>query len=326
MTAIVTGATGFIGKHLVDALAAAGGEVRCLTRGPAPADPRPNVAFYRAQYDRSDLGLTDGVLAGANVVYHLGGATRAVSSADFTKANVRVTETLLRRVAGLSPGARFVFVSSQAASGPTRDAQHPRVESDPDAPIEGYGKSKLAAERVVRDQDALPWTIVRPSAVYGPGDRDFLSIFAMAKRGIAVFPGIRNASINAIYVADLVPGIMAAATKPIAVRKIYFLGDDAAHPWKEIYSVIAEVVGQERKIELAIPRGMVTMAGAVGDVVGSLTGRPSIVNSSKAILAAPRYWLCSSARARAELGFQPRTSLREGLRMTYDWYLRQHWL
>ena len=326
MTAIVTGATGFIGRHLVDALAATGGDVRCLTRGAVPADPRPNVSYHQARYDHSDLGLPDAVLSGATAVYHLAGATRAVSFADFTKANVRVTETLLRRVAALSPGARFVFVSSQAAAGPTRDAQHPRVESDPDAPIEGYGKSKLAAERFVREQEMLPWAIVRPTAVYGPGDRDFLSIFAMAKRGVAVFPGIRNAAINAIYIGDLIPGLVAAGTSPAAVGKTWFLGDDTVHPWKEIYSVIAEVVGQERKVELAIPRGLLGMAGAVGDVVGAVTGRPSIVNSSKATLATPRYWLCSSARARQELGFQPRTSLREGMRMTYDWYLRHRWL
>jgi nucleoside-diphosphate-sugar epimerase len=326
MTAIVTGATGFIGKHLVDALAAGGADVRCLTRGVTPADPRPNVAFHQASYDRSDLGLPDTVFAGATTIYHLAGATRAVSSGDFTRANVRVTETLLDRVTSLSPGARFVFVSSQAAAGPARDADHPRVETDPEAPIEAYGKSKLAAERLVRERDSLPWTIVRPTAVYGPGDRDFLSIFAMAKRGIAVYPGTRNASINAIHVGDLVPGLIAAATTPAAIGQSYFLGDDTAHSWKEIYAEIADAVGHHKAMEIAIPHGVVAMAGALGDVVGSLTGRPSLVSSSKATLAAPRYWLCSSARARRELGFAPRTSLRDGMRMTYDWYLRHRWL
>ncbi|HET9424525.1 MAG TPA: NAD-dependent epimerase/dehydratase family protein [Gemmatimonadaceae bacterium] len=326
MTAIVTGATGFIGKHLVDVLAAGGTDVRCLTRGRAGTDARPNVSFHQASYDRDDLGLPDSVLSGVREVYHLAGATRAVSSGQFTNANVTVTERVLDRVQQLAPAARFVLVSSQAAAGPARDAQHPRVETDPEAPIEDYGKSKAAAERVVKSRSDLEWTIARPVAVYGPGDRDFLSIFAMVKRGIAVYPGIRNSVINTVYVSDAAAGIIAAARSPAAIRKTYFLGDDTPESWKEIYRVIGETIGLAQPVEISIPKGVVAFAGAVGDVVGSLSGRPSLLNSSKATLAAPKYWLCSSARARQDFGFSATTSLRDGMRMTYDWYLRHRWL
>lgn len=327
MTVIVTGATGFIGQHLVDALAASGQEVRCLTRGAPKPDGRPNVAFHQATYGRSDLGLGDGVFGGVAVVYHLSGATRAVSAASFRETNVAVTERVLDRIAAVNPGARFVLVSSQAAAGPARDAEHPRLESDPEAPIEDYGRSKLAAERAARARmPEIEATIVRPVAVYGPGDRDFLSIFSMVKRGLAVYPGIRHSSINTIYVGDLVGGMIAAARSPATIGNTYFLGDDVAQSWKEIYTVIGDVIGQPKAVEVNLPHGVVSMAGAIGDLVGSVTGRPSLVNTSKAMLAAPRYWLCSSARAKEDFGFAASTSLRDGMRATYDWYVRHRWL
>jgi nucleoside-diphosphate-sugar epimerase len=325
MTAIVTGATGFIGQHLVNALAAGGEEVRCLTRGNPVPDSRPRISSHHVDYSKADLGLDDRVLRGASVVYHLAGATRAVSAADFHRANVEVTERLADRLVALEQSPRFVLVSSQAAAGPAPDADHPKAEADAAAPIEDYGRSKLAAEKAVRARGAaLPFTIVRPVAVYGPGDRDFLSIFAMIRRGVAIYPGIRNSAINTIYVHDLVAGIIAAAGA--AAGETWFLGDDTARTWQSIYAAVAEVVGQGSPLEMSVPRGVINLAAVVGDAVASVTGKPSLIGRSKARLARPRYWLCSSARARGAFGFATPTSLREGLSVTYDWYLKHRWL
>ena len=327
MTAIVTGATGFIGGHLVDALASTGLEVRCLTRGRARTSARTNVSSHHIDYTRADLGISDDVFGGVNTVFHLAGATRAVSAAAYREANVRVTERLADRVIAWGERPRFVYVSSQAAAGPAPDASHPKRETDAAAPIEDYGRSKLEAERALEARrEGLPYTVVRPVAVYGPGDRDFLSIFVMAKRGVAVYPGIRHSSVNTVFVADLVAGIIAAGNSPAAVNKTYFLGDDTAQPWTSIYATIGEVVGSSRALELSVPRAIVGLAGAVGDFVGSVAGRPSLVGRSKAVLAMPKYWLCTSQRARDDLGFATPTSLREGMRLTYDWYLQHHWL
>lgn len=325
MTAIVTGATGFIGRHLVDALAPER-EVRCLTRQRPESDARASVSVHHVDYSRVDLGLSDDVLRGATEVYHLAGATEAASAAAFRSANVEVTERLLARLISLGVQPRFVYVSSQAAAGPAPDAEHPKSERDPAAPIEDYGRSKLAAEHVVHAASGhLPTTIVRPVAVYGPWDRAFLSIFALAKRGVLIYPGTRRSSVNTIYVADLAEGIIGAGRAPSAVGKTYFLGEDVPHRWTEIYATVAEAVGQ-KPLEISVPRGLVMAAGAVGDVIGSFTGWSSLINRSKATLATPKYWLCSSGEARKDFGFTTPTSLRDGVRQTYDWYLQHRWL
>lgn len=326
MTSLVTGASGFIGRHLVDTLAASGEDIRCLSRGPAAPDARRNVTHFKADYSRPDLGLADDVLRDVRTVYHLAGATRAVSAREFNQANVTVTERLIDRLIARSPERpRFIFISSQAAAGPARDAEHPRRESDPEAPIEDYGRSKLAAEKLVRARE-IPSIILRPVAVYGPADRDFLSIFSMIKRGVAVYPGTRHAAISTVFVKDLVAGIITAARSDASIGHTYFLGDDRPASWKEIYDVIGEVLGHPHPLEVKIPHGVVAVAGSIGDLVGSISGRPPLINSSKAMLAAPRYWLCSSAKARADFGFSTHTSLLGGMRATYDWYLRNRWL
>jgi nucleoside-diphosphate-sugar epimerase len=333
MTAIVTGATGFIGRHLVDLLAT-DREVRCLTRGRPDADARASVSVHHVDYSRSDLGLPNETLHGVTEVFHLAGATEAVSASAFHDANFNVTARLLTALAtrGLRP--RFIHVSSQAAAGPAPDAEHPKRETDAAAPIEDYGRSKLAAERAVQALgDHMPITIVRPVAVYGPGDRAFLSIFSLAKRGLLVYPGTRRSSVNTVYVADLVKGIVAASRSQPAIGKTYFLGDDTPHPWTEIYAEVYAAVNAanvgaagQRPLEISLPRGLVRAAGAVGDFVGSMTGSSSLINRSKASLATPKYWLCSSSAARNDFGFATPTSLRDGVRQTYDWYLQHRWL
>jgi dihydroflavonol-4-reductase len=335
MTAIVTGATGFIGGHLVRSLAESGEEVRALVRRPGQIGTAPAVRFHHTDFSASSLGLPDDVFAGVDVVYHLAGATRASSDAAFREANVAITTRLLDRVIRASGShPRFVYVSSQAAAGPALRAvrrsttsEEPRRESDQAAPIEAYGRSKLAAEQVVLARSAeIPVTIVRPVAVYGPGDRDFLSIFRMLRRGFAVYPGIRDATVATIYVDDLVRGLIGAARSPKAAGGTYFMGNASFATWRSVYRTAADVMGRTDFHELEIPLRLIRVAGVAGDLIGRLARRPPLVSTSKARLAEPRSWTCSSDLAREDFGFEAKTRLQDGLRATYDWYVKSHWL
>lgn len=285
MIVAITGANGFIGRHLVRACSAARHEVLSVTR---------------REYE-TDLARA---LTGADVVIHAAAMTRAPSAAMLTRANVDLTAATLD--AARTVGARrFVFISSQAAAGPASARDEPVTEDDPPAPIEEYGRTKLAAERLVADS-GIPFTIVRPAAVYGPGDRDFAVAFAFARRGIAIHPGNREQWISIVQVDDCVDGILAAATIDGAIGRTYFLANDEPVQWKEIYRRAA---GEKLRLDVEIPMPLARVGALAGDVAARITGTAGLLSSEKLKLAAPRYWICSNKRAKRELGFAPSTTL-----------------
>ena len=191
MRIFVTGATGFLGSHLVDALLKRGAEVTCLVRSEAKFHSLfPETAPLLI---RGDLDNTDALRAGcegADIIYHSAALTAARSRREFFSVNVDATQRVIEAASAASPNLqRFVFVSSQAAAGPSASGL-PKRECDPARPVSDYGASKLAAEEVVR-QSGLPWSIVRPSAVYGPRDTSFLTVFRIAR--FPLFPTFATA-------------------------------------------------------------------------------------------------------------------------------------
>jgi nucleoside-diphosphate-sugar epimerase len=308
MIAVVTGGSGFIGQHLIRRLLRSGHEVRCLIRasgGAVHADARRYVVRFN---DPGSL-MNCEALDRADVVFHLAGATKAVRQEDFSAANVVPTRNLVAAIAARRLYTRFVFVSSQAAAGPAA-ARHLAVdEDDIPRPIEAYGRSKLEAERVVeRYGERVATTIVRPCSVFGPGDRDFLSLFRLAKRGLILYPGVAEHWLSILYVDDLVDGLLAAATSAEAIARKYFLASG------------------RRARHLDLPSPLISAAAVAGEWFGRLTGTAPLANRSKAALSRPRYWVCSASRARRELAFAPTHSLPEAVRETYYWYRENGWL
>ena len=331
--ALVTGSRGFIGSHLVEALVAQGIRVRCLVR----AGTTPELASITGgaiehcvvDYDDPRSLATSGALDGVSYVFHVGGVTKGVSQREFNAGNVAPTSRLVDALAAQRKGGpleRVVLVSSQAAAGPARSLDAPRDESQADEPIEEYGRSKLEAERVVASRgDTIPFTIVRPSAVYGPRDRDFLTIFKQARRGVGLYPASRDRFISLIHVRDVVRGLIAAARSPTATGRTYFLTAEPAVSWRDVYRAAGDAMG--RKIsEFNIPQALVDAAGVLGDVHAWLTGTPSLVTRQKVALSRADYWVCSGARAERDFGFRAGIGLREGMGETYRWYVEHGWL
>ena len=199
MNVFVTGGTGFVGAHLVKAVRARGDTVTALVRRPALAERLGWGNDVRLLH--GDLGdeatLREGC-AGADVVYHLAGQIAAKSAAEFMATNRDGTANVLE--AARDGGARrVVFVSSLAAAGPTTPGQ-PIDETRPPAPVTDYGRSKLAAEVLIRAMPpSLPWTIVRPPVVYGEWDRGTLKIFQLARRGLAPVFGDGSQQLSVIH-------------------------------------------------------------------------------------------------------------------------------
>jgi nucleoside-diphosphate-sugar epimerase len=197
------------------------------------------------------------------------------------------------------------------------------------APIEAYGQSKLDAEQVVRSSSEVAWTILRPASVYGPGDRDFLTLFRLARRGIAVHPANRDHWISILHVDDLADAVMSTFASDAAVGATLFIANDEPAQWAELFRLAARASGRmsaELAIDIEVPSTLVRAAALVGDAVARVTGRAGLLTSRKAALGEPRYWICSNAQAKRTLGFEPKVELRDGFVDTHRWYREHGWL
>lgn len=325
MIAVVTGASGFVGHTLVRRLRDAGHEVHCLVR-PMGGQPPPGVRRHVVVFDEPRSLLHCDALEGADVVYHLAAATKAVSEEDFVHANVTPTRNLLGAITARRLTPRFIFVSSQAAAGPATSPTHPVNEDDVPRPVEAYGRSKLEAERIVESfSHHLATTVIRPCAIFGPYDRDFLTLFRLAHRGFVVYPGVAQHWLSLLHVDDVVTGLMAAATRKEAVSRVYFLSSAMPVQWRALGESIASVMSR-RVRHVNVPGPLVQGASVAGELLGRLTRRAMLANRSKAALSREPYWVCSASRARAELGFTESRSLPEAVRDTYYWYRKSGWL
>ena len=330
MIAVVTGSSGFIGSHLVDALLARGATVRALVREGSYAtalDPRVERSVVDLLDDRSVREAE--AWEGATHVFHLAGVTKRRTLAQFRYGNVVPTANVLAAAVargGTTP-PRVVLVSSQAAAGPARAPQQPVREDDPAQPIEGYGRSKLEAEQAVRVHEGrLPVTIVRPASVYGPRDRDFLRAFRFATSPIAVHAVPRDNAFSIVHVLDLVSALLLAAEHTAAVGRTYFVANETPITWRELYATIARTASNRPALELQLPLPALALAGIAGDALSVLTGWHSLANGHKTTLARPRWWICDPARIQSELGWHATRTLQQGIEETYLWYLQAGWM
>lgn len=326
MKALVTGGTGFIGSHLIARLVERGETVRCL------AKDEMNAAAIHSPSVQVVLGdLNNGVdwpalLDGIDVVFHLAGVTRARSKSDYYEGNVMTTRRVARACAACAPGLRrLVHVSSQAAAGPAPGCGA-IDESSPCRPVSHYGRSKLLAEReALAVRGRIPVTIVRPTAVYGPRDREFLAYFRMVKHHLRVVAGFRPRHLSLIHCTDLVEGILLAGTNERAEDQVYFLSGDHDCTTDEVAVLIATAM-RVRTIPVRIPAPLVRLAGAVSGAAAAATRRSVLFNSQKAREFVQESWLCSSEKARRDLGFRPSIALEDGLLTTFDWYRAAGWI
>lgn len=305
--AVVTGANGFIGQNLLRRFAAEGWDTRPVVRQDFQA------------------GALERLFDDATVVVHAAGATRAPTRAGLLASNVALTRTVIN-AAQRSKVGRLILISSQAAAGPAASKDRPVTEGLQEQPREAYGRSKLAAESILRTTSSIPFVIIRPSAVYGPGDRDFLTMFRLVRLGIAVYPGTRDHWLSIVHVDDLARGIVLAATAARAAGGTYFIANDEPVQWKTLFNTVAHCASRKLTVDLEVPMAVMRAGALLGDIAARLTGVAGLLTSDKMALGEPRFWICSNERAKRDFGLDPSISLEQGLCDTYRWYLEKKWL
>jgi nucleoside-diphosphate-sugar epimerase len=246
----------------------------------------------------------------------------ACSDAEFLHVNRDGTEILARaaRAAGV---ARFVFISSLAAAGPAT-AQAPLDERSVPHPVTPYGRSKLAAEEALRAV-GIPSTVVRPAAVYGPGDRAFLRIFRMARRGFAPVFGDGRQIVSLIHVDDLARALIAVSSARELPGRLYHAAAPETPTQREL--VLAIGAALERRVRvLAVPALLARIVLSVTGAAAAVLRRPTQLAANRAGEYLAPAWTCSSLALRNDTGWSPEIPLNRGLRETAQWYRQERWL
>lgn len=320
---LITGASGFIGSRLRDELLAAGSDVVAIRR---PGSP-PSNAGRSVEVDYAKVPDLERVMGDEkpDYVLHVAGVTKGTSYEDFRSGNVMPTRNLLAALRKKHPDTkRFVLVSSLTSYGPSASSV-PHREENPPRPIEHYGRSKLEAEKLVEDEAGeVPWTILRPSGVYGPGDVDYFNLFKSAMLGWNAYFGNRERLMSIIYVDDCVRGILEAAQPEQTANKGYFLTSDAAVTWEQFQSEVVRVVGRSvRTVDL--PEQVTSLAALGGEIATRFDKKPRLLNLQKAKMGAQQAWTCVGDAARRDFGFTAEVDLAEGIRLTHEWYEANDW-
>jgi nucleoside-diphosphate-sugar epimerase len=328
MKVLVTGATGFVGSHLVEALVSRGDTVTALVRSPAKAGLLERLGVRQVRGDLHHPGALREAAEGQEIIYHVAGAVAARDEPGFLRANRDGTARLIlaaRESAGGRP-PRFVLVSSMAAGGPAPRGA-PLSGDAPPRPVTRYGRSKLAAEAVVRASD-LPWTILRPPMVYGPRDTEVHKVFALVRYGIAPLFGSSDQELSAVYGPDLAQALIAAATSPRTEGRLYY----ACHPEVvtsgEFVTRVARAVRPERRgvRVIPLPSWLARTALRTTELAARLAGRATILTADKANEFYQPAWTGDPTPLISDTGWQPTHDLVLGLAATAAWYRAEGWL
>jgi len=322
----VTGASGFVGSHLVDSLLERGLKIKCLVRRSSKLrylDSSRVELVYGALDSATDW---DEALEDVDTIYHVAGTTFARKAEGYFTANHHGTEAI---VAGALKHRqqlkRFVYISSLAAVGPGLEGRPVDEDADP-SPITPYGRSKLAGEEAVRAvSDLLPTTIVRPPAVYGPRDYAIYEFFKAVKGGMFPMIGRRDKRLSLVHVRDLVAGIILAGTSEAAIGKTYFISSEDDYSMRAVADLVAALM-HKRAREIAIPKTIAYGVAVAAEAAAALLGKPPLINRDKVTDLSQTCWSCSIERAKNELGYAPQIDLEQGLRETIEWYKREGWL
>ncbi len=333
MRVLVTGATGFIGHHLVHRLVAMGDEVRCLVRPTSETDAIAALGVDLRVGDVTQPHTLGPAVAGVQTVYHLAGSIRAAGNDDLWRINEGGTQHVTEACTAAREPPVLVIASSIAVAGPS-DPERPHVEADPPTPVSDYGRSKLAAERAARALSArVPITVVRPPVVFGEHDRETFDLFRMAAKGWHVVPGPRAQRLSLCHAADLAQLMVRAAEAGERLdadatrgRGLYYAGDTEHPTYAELGLLLARAVGRQKLRVVPAPQAFTWGVAAIAEIAARVRGQPALLGIDKAREATAGSWMCSSEKARTQLGLKLGVSLSDRLAQTAAWYREAGWL
>ena len=311
MKALVTGGTGFIGSHLTAALVRKGVQVRCLLRKTSDLNRLKGLSIKWVYGDLKDKASLEKAVMGVDWVFHLAGVTRAMKTETYLEVNGTGTENLIRACVENNPDLqKFIYISSQSAAGPSRDG-YKRRETDSCQPVSFYGRSKCAGEASVYSRaHELPVLILRPSSVYGPGDKDIFPFFKCISRRVKLCPRNSDHHLSLCYVEDIVDGILSAVEAKTKSGDVFFLSDGHDYRVDEIGDILSRAMGISA-FRIRAPETLILGLAGFSETLSRVFRRPFLLTKDKAVEMTQKNWVCDITKAKTLLGFNPKVSLPE---------------
>lgn len=326
---LITGASGFIGSTLVEtALQHQDWEVYAGVRATSSkkylADSR--IRFFEMNFEDVEELTQKLRHTSFDYIIHNAGATAVPQKSDYFRINTDYVKHLVRAQQATGQSLRkFVFMSSLAAYGPADNFPNQRVEAQyQPQPIDTYGESKLAAERFLKQLDKLPYLIFRPTAVFGPRDRDIFQFFEMVNRGLEAYIGTQTQQATFVYVKDLAR-LVIEATRSTVKQKSYFVTDGHLYQTEDL-GKYAKALLNKKTIKLKIPTPIVRVIATLLETGGKWTKTYPALNKEKVKILSAGSWHCDVEPLRRDFDFQSQYDLESGLRETLHWYKENNWL
>jgi len=327
---LITGASGFVGSTLVE---------RCLLHYPdceVYAGVRktssrtflqdPKIRFFEMNFSDKEELTNKFRQEQFDFVIHNAGATKADKKEIFHRVNCTFTQNFVEalRTANAIP-QKFVFMSSIAAYGPADENENGYLmNEDTPSPITAYGESKLAAENYLTAQDDLPYLIFRPTAVYGPKEKDIYTFFTLLNKRLEPYIGFQKQQLTFVYVKDLCDVLLKAAFSEI-VKRAYFVADEGVYTAEDL-GRIGKAVLNKKTIKLKVPTGLVRAIATVNERVMGIWGKMPPLNLEKVKELESLNWKCDIRPLKRDFDYQPVYDLEKGLKETLDWYRDNNWL
>ncbi|KAA3436948.1 NAD-dependent epimerase/dehydratase family protein [Rufibacter hautae] len=323
---LITGASGFVGYHLVEAAVNAGLDVFAAVR---PSSEIDHLQAFPIQYTHLDFTSVPALqkeLEEKQYTYiiHAAGITKAKDAQEYNTVNADYTRNLgLAASQAAIPLKKFVFLSSLAALGPVSYKEAQIITEETTAqPVTNYGRSKLLAEKYLAQLENLPLVVLRPTAVYGPREKDIFILFSTISKGLDPYIGKMSQKLSFVYVKDLAKVVLQALTSE--VTKASFNVSDGKSYDRYALADLTKKVLRKKAFRFHLPLGLVKVMATVSEKMAG--GKTPALNREKISELVAENWNCSIQRLQRDLHYTPEYDLEKGLSQTIRWYKENKWL
>ena len=319
---LITGANGFVGFHLVNEALEAGFSVHAGVRKNSDINhlKNLNIQYSFLDYDNLDSLKEDFESKKYDFIVHAAGITKATDYITYERINADYTWNIAKAAKSINP-QKIVFISSLAALGPAKYGLQNVLLADADPkPVTDYGKSKLLAEQYLKEFSELNWIILRPTAVYGPREKDLLLIIKTINKGLEIYLGNNPQILSFVYVEDLAKAVVQACLSD-SVRECYNISDGNKYDAKKLSEIIKQQL-KKKTLKIRIPISVLRLLA--GLIENFSRNKTSILNKDKVSELVAENWHCSIEKAQNEISFSPQFNLEKGMKNTIEWYKINH--